>query len=594
MAKHDNWTDQQLTDFRKQGDPEADDLAAAVLKDGTPGGGRLGYNLILDLADVLTNQPALAMVEESNVNLLLREFDEELRRYYEPTKAPAWVDPAKLRIGQEIWERYPLPVIGVLYAASLPSCYLIKRGIPALYDTEKLREHKYVFQRIYETGIMLEGVMAPGGIQILDDVTPTHEELLVAALEALDPDGKWIAQGPRIVRTAGPAAPDQGPTKEEIEAKVEALQAERGKERFIWGPGYIAARKVRMLHASMRFMLQHKDLFSGAGVEGTPHTLSERIRADADAGKPSWPTEDLGVPVNQEDLAYTLLTFGYAIPVGLNHWGAGLTRREREGFLHLWKVVGHIMGLREELLTDDWDEAGLLYRRIQRLECGRSESGVALTKAVMEFLESYLPKTFGLNKLVGASLIRDQMGPQLAAELLPEPDLKRASSLAGRLMALGFRTFARCYFFLYRELARRMPLVSRLMENVFERSADELVNSWRDAYTRKPFYVPNEYNQWVRLRGADEAFLTKLQRWRERVFLGVVGPLLTFFVALLSGVLWIGFWATHHAWTATAGWTALGAFLVTVLLSEAYLPHVYRSRPTLESEKGGSGAVDLS
>ncbi|MCB1126871.1 MAG: DUF2236 domain-containing protein, partial [Verrucomicrobiae bacterium] len=390
------------------------------------------------------------------------------------------------------------------------------------------------------------------------------------------------------------------------------LSHDRGSRRFLWGPGYLAARKVRMLHASMRFMLQHKARFSDRANRPPPHTLSERVVMEAAAGRPDWPTGQLGVPVNQEDLAYTLLTFAYVIPVGLDHWGAGLSAKQKDGFLHLWKVVGHVMGLREDLLPDDWDEARFLYESIQGSECGDSsrvpstavpsgeavphdsEPGVVLTEAVMRFLEDYLPRTLGLNALIGAGLIRDQMGPELAGQLLPQKDFRRASSLASRLVMAGFRGFARCYFLLYREIAERIPLVSRLMENVFERAADELVNSWRDAYSRRPFYIPNTYNEWVRVPGADDAYLARLKDWRERVFVGVVQSLLTFFVALLSFLLWLVCLVLHPVWAGGFGWVSLGTFLATVFLSEVHLPRVYRARPKVPAAPAQPDVVNLT
>ena len=72
-------------------------------------------------------------------------------------------------------------VLRVLYAASLPACYLMKRGVPALYATEKLSEQKYVFQRIFETGVMLEGVMSPGGIKVAHDVEPNSDETIAGS-----------------------------------------------------------------------------------------------------------------------------------------------------------------------------------------------------------------------------------------------------------------------------------------------------------------------------------------------------------------------------------------------------------------------------
>ena len=34
-----------------------------------------------------------------------------------------------------------------------------------------------------------------------------------------------------------------------------------------------------------------------------------------------WNEREWGIPLNQEDLAYTLLTFGYVIPLALERWG---------------------------------------------------------------------------------------------------------------------------------------------------------------------------------------------------------------------------------------------------------------------------------
>jgi hypothetical protein len=40
----------------------------------------------------------------------------------------------------------------------------------------------------------------------------------------------------------------------------------------------------------------------------------------------------LGVPINQEDLAYVLLTFGYLIPKGMETWGRKVPRQQKEDF----------------------------------------------------------------------------------------------------------------------------------------------------------------------------------------------------------------------------------------------------------------------
>jgi len=62
------------------------------------------------------------------------------------------------------------------------------------------------------------------------------------------------------------------------------------------GRGIRTAQKVRLMHAAIRHLLLHD-----------PHT--------------PWDTADLGVPINQEDLAGTLMTFSYQILDGLNSSG---------------------------------------------------------------------------------------------------------------------------------------------------------------------------------------------------------------------------------------------------------------------------------
>ena len=48
------WTEAQLAEYRKIGDPEVDDLVEELIpKDGSESIGRLGYNYMVELADEL-------------------------------------------------------------------------------------------------------------------------------------------------------------------------------------------------------------------------------------------------------------------------------------------------------------------------------------------------------------------------------------------------------------------------------------------------------------------------------------------------------------------------------------------------------------
>ncbi|TAK03534.1 DUF2236 domain-containing protein, partial [bacterium] len=355
-----SWPDELLDAARMEGDPEADQLVEQVLRPDQifSGAGRLGYNRLLDIADKLLETPELSFVESSRVRQQLNAFPQRLVDYFDPAEAPDWVDEAKLALANRVWEENTLGILSVLYAAALPYCYLMAKGIPSLYKTERLLEHRYIFQRLYETGLMLDSVMGAGGLKIIVDL---GEDL----------DGS-VAPAPR---------------------------------RYVWGKGFISARKVRFLHASMRFMLTRPDLFPPRGSIEDPASLSERLSHETEP----WPKEELGLPVNQEDLAYTLLTFGYIIPTGLEHWGCRLSSEEKEAFLHTWKLVGHIMGIKADLLPDDCDGAERLFAAIKSRQAAASQPGKELTEALLRFLEDYLPRLPGVNEALPAVLLIDQL-----------------------------------------------------------------------------------------------------------------------------------------------------------------------------------------
>ena len=57
---------------------------------------------------------------------------------------------------------------------------------------------------------------------------------------------------------------------------------------------------------------------------------------------PAW-RPDSGLPVNQEDLAGTLMAFSWIALDGLDKLGYRLTDDERAAYLHSWLVVGHLL-----------------------------------------------------------------------------------------------------------------------------------------------------------------------------------------------------------------------------------------------------------
>ena len=530
------FTNEYLDRIRKEGDPKVDALVEHVLAAPVGGkeSGRLDYNLMLDLADRIVATPSLRFVADSVLNQELKRVPAGLEEYFAPEVAPAWVDARKLELGARLWQQNMLAMLGVLYAYSLPACYLVAKGIPALFQTSKLRDPRYLSQRVYETGLMLDAVMGKDGISVVEDIAPGSGE-----------------------RTS-----------------------------YLWGNGYVTAKKVRFLHASMRYMLINRARLAADGAAGDASardtgageaaTITESLSRQAS----SWDTDALGAPVNQEDLAYTLLTFGYALPRGLERWGCPVSREERAGFLHLWRVVGHVMGIRDELMTDDWDEAEKLFDTIAARQANTSHDGVVLTESLLGFLAAYLPDHMSLSHRIAALMIIDQLGME-HAQMILRPELVRQSLRADRraIYWVG-RTGLRLYYGIRTHVLRRLPTVASLFGNLLENSAHQLIESWRDAYVRRPFYVPANSTTWQRQRDAGEAFVESLRAWRRKMFntLGLaVGQLVIAgfsFAALLPA--WLFGTQTSVRWTAiVCAVTALGA----VATMKWRLPAVFAERP---------------
>lgn len=132
------------------------------------------------------------------------------------------------------------------------------------------------------------------------------------------------------------------------------------------GAGIVTLQKVRLIHASIRYYL----------TKGP---------------KASWNADEHGKPINQEDLAGTLMSFGPVILNGLRNLGIQLTDEQECDYMHCWKVVGHLMGISPELLPDTFDEGFELATKILEHQAAPSEAGGALTSSCIKFIGSLIP-----------------------------------------------------------------------------------------------------------------------------------------------------------------------------------------------------------
>ena len=143
------------------------------------------------------------------------------------------------------------------------------------------------------------------------------------------------------------------------------------------GVGVRATQKVRVMHAVIRYMVEHDP---GTAANPTDPALRKK----------------LGRPINQEDLAFTLLTFLYVAVRSYVKLGVRMTQAEKNDYVHCWNVVGFLMGIREDLLPADYEQSQKLYDAIREHQAGASKAGQALTTALMNLLEQMVPPGRGI------------------------------------------------------------------------------------------------------------------------------------------------------------------------------------------------------
>lgn len=273
---------------------------------------------------------------------------------------PAWASRVKIERAETLFMNYGALSCSLLFCSSLPECYVIPDLSAVLHASGQLEQH--TDYRIRATAAMIFPVMMKGGLG--------------------QPDGSGIAQVLKVRLIHA--------TIRNLILRGSPEEAMRflGDQRYVQGAGAIAA-------------------LPSAGARNMQETLFAH----------GWKLGDDGLPCNQEELAYTLLTFSYVFLRSMRRLGLGLPERDEEAYLHAWNVVGHVLGIRRELMADTMAQAEVLFKQIQAL--GRfspvtPDARTALGNALMQTMEQAIPfrllKPFPVlmtRYLCGATTARD-------------------------------------------------------------------------------------------------------------------------------------------------------------------------------------------
>lgn len=334
------------------------------------------------------------------------DLPEEIRRFLAETSAlPPWASVEQMRAAGRLFNIYGGVSLASLVCASLPECYTMRTGVRILDLTSQLGAHTN--RRLHQTAAMVLAVM-------------DHH--------AMEPDGRGVRQ----------------------------------------------TQKVRLIHAAIRYRilsaLGADGVSAAAGaeipilVEGAVRSVNDVI---AHAGF-DWQIARDGMPINQEDLAFTLLTFGHVIPQGMRTFGIKLSNDEYEAFLHTWNVSGFVLGVNEDLMAHTQADAEDLFARIKARQAGPSRAGARLADSLLRVVEKDLLRVPILQPL-GPVLTRMLVGDTTAAMLGLDVRHPRLVVAFHRVIAACLRTLQVLFSPLSQPFQPTAPLAARFGRRVVRR-----------------------------------------------------------------------------------------------------------------------------
>lgn len=136
------------------------------------------------------------------------------------------------------------------------------------------------------------------------------------------------------------------------------------------GKGIITVKKVRLYHAAIRYFL-----------------LNPKYNPQG------WDIDLYGKPINQEEMAGTLMAFSALVIDGIEQMGAILTDEEKDAYMHCWNIVGHFIGLSPQFYPNTFNEGWDLGIEIIKRNNDESTDGKQLTKSLLDFSTNFMNDT---------------------------------------------------------------------------------------------------------------------------------------------------------------------------------------------------------
>ncbi|MFD5455912.1 oxygenase MpaB family protein [Streptomyces olivaceus] len=123
----------------------------------------------------------------------------------------------------------------------------------------------------------------------------------------------------------------------------------------------VTAVKTRMVHAAVRHLLPQS---------------------------PGWSRTNGGqtIPISQADIMVTWHSLSTFVMRKLKDWKVPVSAAESDGFLHVWQVTAHMLGVQDEYIPASWDEAHAQSRQVLDPVLASTPEGVELTDVLLDIV----------------------------------------------------------------------------------------------------------------------------------------------------------------------------------------------------------------
>ena len=149
-------------------------------------------------------------------------------------------------------------------------------------------------------------------------------------------------------------------------------------------PGHRTIMEVRLLHAMVRKYLRQR----------------------------GWDTSLYDEPINQEDMAFTVIEFDYLSIRGMERMGAEMSADDKAASQHLWQYAAYLNGVDECMIPRSVEEEIYQYERIRDRQRNPNQESSELAQAVITALAGKPP--FNLPAPLLFELSRVCLGDELA------------------------------------------------------------------------------------------------------------------------------------------------------------------------------------